>query len=411
MVFLDPKSQLKILKRGIVNLEIEADLHEKLTKSKKTNTPLKIKAGFDPTAPDLHLGHVVLLAKMRQFQQLGHEIIFLIGDFTARIGDPSGRNSSRPPLSTEAIDANAKTYKRQVFKILDEKKTKVEFNSKWLSPMSFDDVIRLSSKYSVARMIEREDFKNRLRDGKPIAMHELLYPLVQGYDSIELCADVELGGRDQLFNLLVGRDLMRHFDMEPQCIMTVPILEGIDAREENGEIIGDKMSKSLNNYIGVEEDANSQFGKLMSITDALMWRYYELLSEKSEAEISMLKEGHPKDAKVALALEIVSRFHNEKEALDAKDQFDSLFGSGKRGAIPKDSPSFTFIHDNPKGFLLINALVESSLAPSNAEAKRLLRQGAILVNGNRIEDIQHFLAKGDYAIRAGKKRWAMVIIS
>lgn len=407
--FLDPKEQLKILKRGASNLEVEEDLLKKLIKSKETNTPLRIKAGFDPTAPDLHLGHTVLLTKMRQFQELGHQAIFLIGDFTARIGDPSGRNATRPPLSDDEIIANATTYKRQVFKVLDEKKTIIEFNSKWLAPFSFDDVIKLASRYSVARMIEREDFKLRLNEGRPISMHELLYPLVQGYDSVALKADVELGGSDQLFNLLVGRDLMRHFGLEPQCILTVPILEGLEGREENGAIVGAKMSKSLNNYVGVEEDANSQFGKIMSICDALMWRYYQLLSFKSSEEIESLKNIHPKEAKIALALEIVERYHGKALALAAKEQFDSLFGSGNRFEIPKDAPTFKFKSVNGT-YPLLSALVESELVPSSAEAKRLFRQGGISVNGARIEDVQHGLSIGEHSIRAGKKRWANIVI-
>lgn len=408
--FLDPKEQLKILKRGVTHVEVESDLLKKLTKSKETNTPLRIKAGFDPTAPDLHLGHTVLLTKMRQFQDLGHQVIFLIGDFTSRIGDPSGRNVTRPPLSDDEIIANASTYKRQVFKILDEKKTQVEFNSKWLSSFTFDDVIKLASKYSVARMIEREDFKKRLQEGRPISMHELLYPLVQGYDSVVLKADVELGGSDQLFNLLVGRDLMRHFNMEPQCIMTVPILEGLEAREENGVLVGSKMSKSLNNYVGVEEDASAQFGKLMSICDALMWRYFDLLSLKPPPEIEALKAGHPKDAKVALALEIVERFHGKANAHAAKAQFDSLFGAGNRFEIPKDAPTFKFMPNDDSGYPLLDALVEAELVTSNSEGKRLLRQGGISVDGMRIEDLKHSLTSGEHSVRAGKKRWANIII-
>jgi tyrosyl-tRNA synthetase len=407
--FINPEEQLAVLRRGISHIEVEADLLKKLVKSRETRTPLRIKAGFDPTAPDLHLGHTVLLTKMRQFQDLGHHIIFLIGDFTARIGDPSGRNVTRPPLTDDEIIANASTYKRQVFKVLDEKKTQIEFNSRWLSPFSFDDVIKLASKYSLARLIEREDFKKRLAEGRHISMHELLYPLVQGYDSVALKADVELGGSDQLFNLLVGRDLMRHFSMEPQCIMTVPILEGIEAREENGHIIGNKMSKSLNNYVGVEEDADAQFGKLMSLCDALMWRYFDLLSHKSNEEIAELKKGHPKDAKIALALEIVERFHGRVSAFAARAQFDHLFGAGNRAEIPKDAPTFKFF-SNDRGYPLINALVEAELVASNSEAKRLLRQGGISVDGNRIEDVQHLLLAGEHSVRAGKKRWATIII-
>ncbi|HXW52519.1 MAG TPA: tyrosine--tRNA ligase [Myxococcota bacterium] len=409
--FLDPREQLSVIKRGISHLEVEVELLNKLQKSKDTKTPLRIKAGFDPTAPDLHLGHTVLLTKMRQFQELGHEVIFLIGDFTARIGDPSGRNTTRPPLSDDEVIANASTYKRQVFKILDEKKTRIEFNSKWLSPLAFDDVIKLASKYSVARMIEREDFKQRLSEGKPISMHELLYPLVTGYDSVVLNADVELGGSDQLFNLLVGRDLMRHFGLEPQCLMTVPILEGIDAREEDGAIIGNKMSKSLNNYIGVEEDADSQFGKIMSICDALMWRYFELVSFKSIEEINALKLGHPKDAKVALAMEIVERFHGKKMAEAAREKFGALFGSGNRADVPKDAPTFRFTSSQQDGYLLINALVEAELVASNGEAKRLLRQGGVSVDGLRVEDVHYLLTPGEHAVRAGKKRWANLVVS
>jgi len=409
--FLDAKEQLAILKRGTVNIEVEQDLLEKLSKSQKTRTPLRIKAGFDPTAPDLHLGHTVLLTKMRQFQDLGHEVIFLIGDFTARIGDPTGRNITRPPLSDDEIIANASTYKRQVFKILDERKTLIEYNSKWLAPFNFDDVIKLASRYSLARMIEREDFKKRLEEGRPISMHELLYPLVQGYDSVALKADVELGGTDQLFNLLVGRDLMRHFGMEPQCIMTVPLLEGIEARVENGVLTGAKMSKSFNNYVGVEEDAHAQFGKLMSICDDLMWRYYDLLSFKSNQEIAELKAGHPKDAKVALAMEIIGRFHKPEIAQAAKAQFDNLFGSGNRAEIPQDAPTFKFVKPKDDGYPLLNALVESELVTSNGEAKRLVRQGGVSVNGQRVDDIQYILSSGEHSVRAGKKRWANFIIS
>lgn len=409
MPFLPPEEQISILKRGTTHIEVEADLLKKLTKSKETNTPLRIKAGFDPTAPDLHLGHTVLLTKMRQFQELGHQVIFLIGDFTARIGDPSGRNVTRPPLSDDEIIANANTYKRQVFKVLDEKKTQVEFNSRWLSSFSFDDVIKLTAKYSVARMIEREDFKKRLQEGRPISMHELLYPLAQGYDSVALKADVELGGSDQLFNLLVGRDLMRHFAMEPQCILTVPILEGLEAREEGGQIVGNKMSKSLNNYVGVQEDAHTQFGKLMSVCDALMWRYFDLLSLKSSAEIKALKAGHPKDAKVALAQELVARFHGQPAAEAAKSQFDSLFGQKNRFEIPEDAPTFKFASSDGS-YPLLNALVEAELAPSTSEAKRLLRQGGVSVDGQRIEDVQHNLPLGEHSVRAGKKRWAHIVI-
>lgn len=410
MAFISANEQLNILKRGTTHIEIEGDLLKKLAKSKDSNTPLIIKAGFDPTAPDLHLGHTVLLTKMRQFQDLGHQVIFLIGDFTARIGDPSGRNVTRPALSDDEIIANANTYKRQVFKILDEKKTQVEFNSRWLAAFNLDDVIKLAAKYSVARMIERDDFKKRLLEGKPISMHELLYPLAQGYDSVALKADVELGGSDQLFNLLVGRDLMRHYGLEPQCILTVPLLEGIEAREEDGQIVGNKMSKSLDNYIGVEEEANTQFGKIMSICDALMWRYFDLLSLKSVEEINLLKEKHPKEAKITLALEIVGRYHGQEAAKKAKEEFEHLFGQKNRFSMPEYAPVFTFKADSNGCYNLISALVESELSTSSSEAKRLLRQGGISIDGQRINEINHQLSPGKHSIRAGKKKWAYIVI-
>ena len=377
-----------------ISPEIEAEYKEKL----KQNRPLIIKAGFDPTAPDLHLGHTVLLTAMRRLQDQGHHVIFLIGDFTARIGDPSGKNVTRPPLTDAEIKFNAATYERQVFKILDPQKTQVRFNSEWLQDFTFADVIKLASRYSLARMIERDDFKKRLEEGRPISIHELLYPLMQGYDSVALKADVELGGQDQLFNLLVGRDLMRHYGMEPQCIMTFPLLEGLDGVE--------KMSKSLGNYIGVEEEADSQFGKLMSISDELMWRYYELLSLKSEEEIAELKKGHPKEAKIALALEIVERFHDKKAAEAALEQFNSLFGSGKRSDIPEDAPLF----ECPTPLSLMQAIVTTNLAPSNAEAKRLLKQGGVTLDGEIQKDGQHILESGKHALRVGKTRWAQIQI-
>lgn len=377
-----------------ISPEIEAEFKQKLAKKR----PLIIKAGFDPTAPDLHLGHTVLLTAMRRFQDQGHQIVFLIGDFTARIGDPSGKNITRPPLTEAEITANAATYKRQVFKILDPNKTEVRFNSEWLQDFKLDDVIRLASRYSLARMIERDDFKKRLAEGRPISMHEILYPLLQGYDSVALKADLELGGQDQLFNLLVGRDLMRHYGLEPQCVMTFPLLEGLDGH--------DKMSKSLGNYVGVEEDSDSQFGKLMSISDTLMWRYFELLSLKPANEIASLKQGHPKDAKVALAMEIVERFHNADAAKAALEKFNSLFGSGKRSEIPEDAPVF----NAPAGTTLMHAMSLAGLAPSNAEAKRLLKQGSVMLDGERMEDGQFVLSAGEHALRVGKTRWAKILI-
>lgn len=408
-IFLPVDEQLAILTRGIVDLEVLSELKKKLTKSKETNTPLTIKAGFDPTAPDLHLGHAVLITKMRQFQDLGHKVVFLIGDFTARIGDPTGKNITRPPLSDEEIKTNAATYQRQVFKILDPKKTSIKYNSEWLMPMNFIDVIHLAAKYSVARMIERDDFKKRLAAGRPISMHELLYPLMQGYDSVVMKPDIELGGSDQLFNLLVGRDLMRHYGQEPQCIMTVPLLEGTEAREEDGKIVGDKMSKSLGNYIGFEESPAEQLGKLMSICDPLMWRYFDLLSLKCPTELKALKDGHPKIAKETLALEIVERFHNKESAQNALLQFKQLFGSDKRNEVPSDAPKIS-IASTDQPLLLPQALVQAQLAPSNSEAKRLIKQGAVSINKERVDDLQYELSSGTYLIRAGKKRWAEITV-
>lgn len=378
-----------------ISPEIEAEYKKKL----EQNRPLIIKAGFDPTAPDLHLGHTVLLTAMRRLQDQGHHVVFLIGDFTARIGDPTGKNITRPPLTEEEIMKNAATYERQVFKILDPQKTQVRFNSEWLKDFTFEDVLKLAGRYSLARMIERDDFRKRLDEGRPISMHEVLYPLMQGYDSVALKADVELGGQDQLFNLLVGRDLMRHYGMEPQCVMTFPLLEGLDGIE--------KMSKSLSNYIGVEEEASTQFGKLMSISDELMWRYYELLSLKSEKELQALKAGHPKEAKIALALEIVERFHDKKSAESALEQFNSLFGSGKRSDIPEDAPLF----ECPAPLSLMQAMVTANLVPSNAEAKRMLKQGSVTLDGEVQKDGQFMIGSGKHALRVGKTRWAQIQVA
>jgi tyrosyl-tRNA synthetase len=401
--------QMAVLKRGVVDLEVEGELRAKLEKSKKEGRPLTIKAGFDPTAPDLHLGHSVLLNKMRQFQELGHRTVFLVGDFTARIGDPSGKNVTRPPLTEEAIVANAATYKRQVFKVMDPDKTVIQFNSEWLSKMGFDDVIRLSSKYPVARMIERDDFEKRLATGKTISMHELLYPLAQGYDSVAMKADVELGGTDQRFNLLVGRDLMRAHDQRPQVIMTVPILEGTDARPDGDGVAGAKMSKSLGNYVGLEEPPEEQFGKLMSICDPLMWRYYELLSFQADEAISDYKNGHPKTAKIALAREIVTRFHGEQAAEAAALRFESAFNKDNKNEIPQDAPTVRLTAQDG-GIPVVGALVEAQLVASKSEAKRLVKQGGLAVNGERIKDLEHKLVVGNHAVRAGKKRWANVVV-
>ncbi|MDP2345209.1 MAG: tyrosine--tRNA ligase [Deltaproteobacteria bacterium] len=406
--FAPVEEQLAVLLRGAVDVEVKEELSKKLERSRTEQKPLLIKLGADPTAPDLHLGHTVVLTKLRQFQDCGHKVVFLIGDFTARIGDPTGKNSTRPPLTEDEIVANAATYKRQVFKILDEGKTEIRFNSEWLGKLSFDDVIRLAAKYSVARMIERDDFKKRLDEQRPISLHELFYPLAQGYDSVQLKADVELGGTDQKFNLLVGRDLMRGYGQEPQCILTMPILEGTDAREENGAVVGPKMSKSLGNTISVDDDPQMMFGKVMSCCDALMWRMYTLLSTKSDDDVKVLKAGHPKIAKVELAREIVTRFHSRGDADQAVADFERLFGADKKGSIPDDAPAFTL--DCGKPASVVDALAETGLQSSKSEARRLIQGRGLLVNGETVTDIKFELALGTHAVRAGKTRWARITV-
>ncbi|MBI1946656.1 MAG: tyrosine--tRNA ligase [Deltaproteobacteria bacterium] len=409
MAFLPVDEQLAVLLRGTVDVEVVDELKKKLEKSRTEDRPLVVKLGCDPTAPDLHLGHTVVLGKLRQFQELGHRVVFLIGDFTARIGDPTGKSATRPPLTEDAILQNAATYRRQVFKVLDEAKTEIRFNSEWLGKMGFDDVIRLAAKYSVARMLERDDFEARLREGRPISMHELLYPLAQGYDSVALKADVELGGTDQRFNLLVGRDLMRHYGLEPQCIITTPILEGTNAVEVDGRIQGDKMSKSLGNYVGVEDEPQQQFGKVMSVCDALMWRYYELLSAVGADELAARKAGHPKAAKVSLAKELVARFHGAAAADEAERSFEELFGKGKRNEIPEDAPTVT-IDTQGATVPLTRILVEAALVSSNTDARRQIAQNAVSVDGERISDPKADVPVGTHAVRVGKTRWARVIL-
>ena len=356
---MDIDRQMAVIKRGVAELIDEKELRKKLERG----TPLRVKVGFDPTAPDLHLGHTVVMHKMRHFQELGHQIIFLIGDFTGRIGDPTGRSETRPPLTEEQVIANAETYKKQVFKILDPEKTIVEFNSHWLGKMDASDFIRLASSYTVARMMERDDFEKRFREQRPISIHEFIYPLCQGYDSVALKADVEMGGTDQKFNLLVGRNLQAHYGMESQCILTMPLLEGLDGVR--------KMSKSYGNYIGIDEAPSEIFGKVMAISDELMWRYYELLSFKSLEEIATLKEDvaqgrvHPKAAKEMLAHEMVSRYHSEKDADEARQGFNAVFASG---GVPDDAPCHTCAQGDdstPPAFLEAAGLVKS-----RGEAKR-----------------------------------------
>lgn len=386
--------QIALITRGIADLINEEELRKKIARGK----PLRVKAGFDPTAPDLHLGHTVLIQKLRHFQLLGHQVIFLIGDFTGTIGDPSGRSDTRPPLTREQVLANAETYKKQVFKILDAEKTVVDFNSRWMGAMNAADIIRLASKYTVARIMERDDFSRRFQGNIPIAVHEFLYPLAQGYDSVALESDIELGGTDQTFNLLVGRHLQGQYGQEPQCVLTMPLLEGLDGIK--------KMSKSLGNYIGIDEPAKEIFGKTMSISDDLMWRYYELLSDKSMEEITAMRRSvedgsiHPKAAKEALAFELTARYHSESAAEEAKAGFSAVFVDG---GVPADTPEYTCTMG--EGSAPVSFLTDTKLAPSRGEAKRLVAQKALAVDGAILEDALTPLAKGSYVIKLGKKRF------
>ncbi len=381
-------SAIEELTRGIVDLHTRPDLEERLASGR----PLRVKAGFDPTAPDLHLGHTVLMHLMRRFQKLGHQVIFLIGDYTARIGDPTGRSATRPPLSPEEIERNATTYLEQAFKILDREKTEIRRNSEWLSKMSFADVIKLTAKYTVARTLERDDFAKRLQAQKPIFMHETLYPLMQAYDSVALQCDVELGGQDQLFNLLVGRDIMPAHGLKAQIVMTVPLLVGTDGVQ--------KMSKSYDNYVGVSEPPEQIFGKLMSISDDLMWKYYELLSERGAVEIAALKAGHPKAAKVALAKEIVARYHSAEDAERAAGEFEARFA---RKEVPEDIEERTVAPAQ-----LAAIIADTGMAASRGEARRLIAQGGVTVNGERAADAQAALGPGEYLLKVGKRRWMRV---
>jgi len=401
-----PEEQLREVTRGSVDLVTEAELRKRLEESYEKGVPLRVKAGFDPTAPDLHLGHTLLIQRMARFQRLGHRVIFLIGDFTGRIGDPTGKSAARPPLSEEQVLANAETYKQQVFKILDPERTEVRFNNEWFGKMSAAEMITLAAKYPVARMLERDDFSKRFREGRSIAIHEFLYPLAQGYDSVALKSDVELGGTDQLFNLLVGRDLQRDYGVRPQVVMTGPILEGIDARWDaaQGKIVGDKMSKSLGNYVGVAEAPQEQFGKLMSVSDELMWRYYELLSDRSLDEIAQLRAGHPKAAKVALAKEIVARFHGKAAADEAEAHFEQVI-------VRKERPEEIEERTLPlaeEALPLAAVLADTGLAASRGEARRLVAQGGVSIDGERAGDPQVSLGAGTYEIKVGKRRFLRV---
>jgi tyrosyl-tRNA synthetase len=393
------EADLRVAKRGCDELLVESEFARKLARSRATGVPLRIKLGLDPTAPDIHLGHTVVLNKMRQLQDLGHSIIFLIGDFTSMIGDPSGRNTTRPPLTREQIEANAKTYYAQASLVLEPQRTEIRYNSEWSDPLGARGMIQLASRYTVARMMEREDFTKRFKAGIPISVHEFLYPLMQGYDSVALKADLELGGTDQKFNLLVGRELQKEYGQEPQCILTMPLLEGTDGVE--------KMSKSKNNYIGISEAPESMFGKIMSISDTLMWRYYELLSFRSLDEIARLKAEidagrNPRDAKVMLGLEIVARFHSKAAADGALAAFEARF---RDGAMPDDMPEVS-VAGAPLGILKL--LREAGLAVSSSEAQRNVEQGGVRVDGTRVEDKSLQLTAGTYVLQIGKRKFARV---
>lgn len=398
--------QMAVIKRGTVEVLVEKELEEKLAKSVSTGVPLIIKAGFDPTAPDLHLGHTVLIQKLRQFQQLGHEVNFLIGDFTGMIGDPTGKSETRKVLTREDVLRNAETYKEQVFKILDPGKTKVVFNSAWLNELGCGGMIGLASKYTVARMLERDDFHKRYTTQQPIAIHEFLYPLIQGYDSVAMKADVELGGTDQKFNLLMGRELQREWGQAPQCVLTMPLLEGLDGVN--------KMSKSLGNYIGINEPADEIFGKVMSISDDLMLRYYELLSDLTLAEFEQLKSDikdhvlHPMAAKKRLGREIVSRFHGTGAGEVAEDNFVKRF---KDNEVPEDMPQVSFVLAGG-AILLARAMTEAGLTKSNGEARRAIDQGGVKVNNEKVSDTNlELIISGEHIVQIGKRRFARILIS
>lgn len=392
---LDAREQLELIKRGVAEIISEDDLLEKL----KEDRPLTIKAGFDPTAPDLHLGHTVVLQKMKHFQTLGHNVTFLIGDYTGMIGDPSGKSETRKPLTIEEVMRNAETYKEQVFKILDPEKTKIQFNSEWLSKFNMRDVLELMGKYTVARILERDDFSKRYKEQQPIGMHEFMYPLMQGYDSVAMNADVEMGGTDQKFNLLVGRDLLKSYGKRPQVAITMPIIEGLDGVQ--------KMSKSLGNYVGISESPTEMFGKLMSITDELMFRYYTLLSDKSLTDIAKMQSDvssgiyHPMDAKKSLAHEIVERYHGKPSADNALSEFINIFSKKE---LPDNMPEVS-INGRP----LIDVIMELSFAQSKTDARRLAEQGGVYINGERVSDLSTVIDSEECILKVGKRKFAKLL--
>ena len=399
----DLKRAMELIHRGTVEVLDENELEGKLKRAIKTGIPLRIKAGFDPTAPDLHLGHTVLIQKMKHFQELGHRVMFLIGDFTGLIGDPSGKSETRPPLTPQQVQENARTYKEQIFKILDPEKTEVVFNSVWMQEMKSIDMIRLCAKHTVARMLERDDFKRRFQAQKPVGIHEFIYPLIQGYDSVAIKADVELGGTDQTFNLLVGRHIQKEYGQEPQVVLTMPLLEGLDGVQ--------KMSKSLDNYVGITEPPQDMFGKLMSVSDDLMFRYFELLSSLDLDEIKGLKDGiaggrlHPKDVKTRFAQELVARFHGTQAAKDASAGFEAQFS---RGEVPDDIPEFKLSPDE-KTIYLPRILKEAGLVESTSEVRRLIKQGAVSIDGEKVQSEEIEVQGPQAVLKVGKRRFLRVI--
>jgi tyrosyl-tRNA synthetase len=400
MNFPEVAEQIDLLKKGALEIISEEDLEKKIGRSLKTKKPLRVKAGFDPTAPDIHLGHTVLIRKMKHFQDLGHDVVFLIGDFTGLIGDPSGRNKTRPPLSPEEIAGNAETYKEQIFKLLDPKKTVIDFNSRWLGVLTPVEIIKLTAAYTVAQILERDDFSKRYKNGDPISVHELLYPLMQGYDSVALHADVELGGSDQKFNLLVGRELQRHYGQEPQVIITMPLLEGLDGIQ--------KMSKSLGNYIGIHEAPVEMFGKIMSVSDELMFRYYELLTDVPAGEIARIKKDigseklNPMQVKIDLAKSIIADFHSRADAAASETEFIRVF---RNREIPDDAPSLQLDADET----LVDFIVRNGIVSSRGEVKRLHLQGGIYLDQERPETITCELKKGQsYSLKIGKRKFIKI---
>jgi len=398
------EEQVALIERGAVDVISREDLIKKLKKSQETGVPLRVKAGFDPTAPDLHLGHTVLIQKLKHFQELGHEVLFLIGDFTGMIGDPTGKSETRKPLTPEDVARNAATYKEQIFKILDPAKTTVMFNSEWLGKLTAHDFVRLASQLTVARMLEREDFRERFDNQRPISIHEFLYPLIQGYDSVAMHADVELGGTDQLFNVLMGRDLQRTWGQEPQVVITMPLLEGLDGVN--------KMSKSLGNYIGITDTADDIYGKILSVSDELMFRYYDLLSDLSSGEIAALKgdmqsgQVHPKDVKKKLARELTARFYDEDAALKAEENFERVF---KKHDLPEDIPSLEVAIEEDAVWLP-RLLTIAGMVPGTGEGRRMIMQKAVSLDGEKIDDVEYQVkATGELLLRVGKRKFCKVV--